>query len=135
MDIGNKLKTARINSNLTQEQVAEKIFVSRQTISNWENNKTYPDIISIIKLSDIYQISLDMMLKGDENMLKHLQDSTNVVKSNKKLIIAIISNILLLIVLIIFSSIIPNNKYYMVGVFILSIISSSILLHQIIKRI
>lgn len=135
MDIGNKLKTARINSNLTQEQVAEKIFVSRQTISNWENNKTYPDIISIIKLSDIYQISLDMMLKGDENMLKHLQDSTNVVKSNKKLIISIISNILLLIVLIIFSSIIPNNKYYMVGVFILSIISSSILLHQIIKRI
>lgn len=56
MEIGSKLKNARINSGLTQEQVAEKIQVSRQTISNWENEKSYPDIISVINLSDLYNI-------------------------------------------------------------------------------
>ena len=134
MEIGNKLKDARIKSNLTQEQVAEQIFVSRQTISNWENGKTYPDIISIIKLSDIYDISLDIMLKGDEDIMKHLDESTNTVKSNKRLITAIIINILMLVIFITSSIIIPQNKYYMVGVFVLTIISSSILLYQIIKK-
>ena len=59
MEIKKKLKDARANAGLTQEQVAEKIMVSRQTISNWENGKSLPDIISIINLSDLYQISLD----------------------------------------------------------------------------
>lgn len=53
MEIGKKLKDARIKAELTQENVAEKISVSRQTISNWENEKFYPDIISVIKLSDL----------------------------------------------------------------------------------
>ncbi len=84
-DIGTKLKNARNNAELTQEDIAEKIGVSRQTISNWENNKSYPDIISVIKLSDIYSISLDTLLKEDENMIKHLDESTNVVKSKNRL--------------------------------------------------
>ena len=54
MEIGNKLKAARNEANFTQEEIAEKLGVSRQTISNWENSKSYPDIISVIKLSDIY---------------------------------------------------------------------------------
>ena len=48
MEIGSKLQGARANANLTQEQVAEALGVSRQTISNWENEKTYPDIVSVI---------------------------------------------------------------------------------------
>ena len=59
MEIGQKLKDARVHSGLTQEVVAEKINVSRQTISNWENEKSYPDIISVIELSNLYCISLD----------------------------------------------------------------------------
>ena len=46
-DIGCKIKAARIEKKLTQEQVAELLGVSRQTISNWENEKSYPDIISV----------------------------------------------------------------------------------------
>ena len=49
--LGKKLKDARMKSGFTQEAVAEKINVSRQTISNWENEKSYPDIISVIELS------------------------------------------------------------------------------------
>ena len=85
MEIGTKLKNARNNANLTQEDIAEKIGVSRQTVSNWENNKSYPDIISVIRLSDIYGISLDTLLKEDENMIKHLDESTNIVKSKNRL--------------------------------------------------
>ena len=88
MDIGNKIKNARMNSSLTQEQAAEALGVSRQTISNWENEKTYPDIISVIKMSDLYAISLDHLLKEEKpmsNYLDYLEESTNVVKSKKKL--------------------------------------------------
>ena len=82
MEIGKKLKNARVQSGMTQENVAEKINVSRQTISNWENEKSYPDIISVIELSNLYSISLDDLLKGDEKMIEHLEESTNVVRSN-----------------------------------------------------
>ncbi len=87
MDIGNKIRNARQNAELTQEQVAEYLGVSRQTISNWENEKTYPDIISVIKISDLYHVSLDHLLKEDEpvtNYLDYLEESTNVVKSKNK---------------------------------------------------
>ncbi len=75
MEIKKKLKDARANAGLTQEQVAEKIMVSRQTISNWENGKSLPDIISIINLSDLYQISLDELLKGDTRLKKNSRDN------------------------------------------------------------
>ena len=134
MEIGKQLKNARMHSGLTQENVAEKLHVSRQTISNWENEKSYPDIINVIELSSLYSISLDDLLKGDERMMKHLEESTNIVKSNKKLIAAIVSNIVLAIVLITLNMFIPDNHYFLVGVFCLMVISVSTLLYQIIKR-
>ena len=100
MEIGKKLKEARLNRDLTQEVIAEKLNVSRQTISNWENEKSYPDIISVIELSNLYSISLDDLLKGDDAMMEHLQESTNVVKSNQKLLRAIILNIIVVILLV-----------------------------------
>lgn len=87
MDIGIKIKNARIKARLTQEQAAEALGVSRQTISNWENNKTYPDIVSVVKMSDLYNISLDHLLKEEKSMsdyLGYLEESTNVVKSRNK---------------------------------------------------
>lgn len=89
MEIGSKLKNARNNSRLTQEQAAEVLGVSRQTISNWESNKTYPDIISVIKMSDIYSVSLDHLLKEEKSMKQtyqeFLEESTNTVKAKRRL--------------------------------------------------
>lgn len=85
MNIGSKLKNARNQANFTQEEIAEKLGVSRQTISNWENSKSYPDIISVIKLSDFYSITLDALLKEDKDMIKHLDETTNIVKSKNRL--------------------------------------------------
>lgn len=135
MEIGKKLKNARIEAGLTQEKAAEKINVSRQTISNWENEKSYPDIISVIALSDLYSVSLDELLKGDQKMAEHLEESTNVVKSNKKLTGVILLNIILMILLIALNMLLPEGTYYLVIVFCVVIMSSSVLLYQIIKRI
>ena len=135
MEIGKKLKNARIEAGLTQEKAAEKIDVSRQTISNWENEKSYPDIISVIALSDLYSVSLDELLKGGQKMAEHLEESTNVVKSNKKLTGAILLNIILMILLIALNMLLPEGTYYLVIVFCVVIMSSSALLYQIIKRI
>ena len=90
MEIGSKLKEARMRTEYTQEQVSEAIGVSRQTISNWENEKSYPDIVSVIKLSDLYDVSLDYLLKGKEtkpmlSYMDYLEESTNTVKSKQKL--------------------------------------------------
>lgn len=134
MEIGQKLRDVRVRSGLTQESVAEKINVSRQTISNWENEKSYPDIMSVIELSNLYSISLDDLLKGDNKMLKHLEESTDIVKSNQKLIVAIIINFLLVALLMILNIFIPENYYFLVCVFCTIVISSSALLYQIIKR-
>lgn len=130
MEIGKKLKNARIEAGLTQEKAAEKIDVSRQTISNWENEKSYPDIISVIALSDLYSVSLDELLKGDQKMAEHLEESTNVVKSNKKLTGAILLNIILMILLIALNMLLPEGTYYLVIVFCVVIMSSSALLYQ-----
>lgn len=135
MEIGKKLKEVRMKLNLTQEQVAEELFVSRQTISNWENEKSYPDILSIIKLSDLYNISLDELLKGDQKMIEHLDVSTNVVKSNKKLIGAIILNILLFLIMLVLAVYMPNSVVLIAGVFSLAAIGMGILLYQIIRKI
>ena len=85
MEIGNRLKNARVEMGLTQEQVAEEIGVSRQTVYNWENSKCYPDIVNVIKLSDLYSVSLDELLKEDKNMIRHLKEATDTVTSRKKL--------------------------------------------------
>ena len=134
MEIGKKLKEARLNRDLTQEVIAEKLNVSRQTISNWENEKSYPDIISVIALSDLYSVSLDELLKGDQKMAEHLEESTNVVKSNQKMIWAIIVNIIVVALLITLNMFIPDNRYFLVGIFCLMVITSSALLYQIIKK-
>lgn len=92
MDIGSKIREARLAAGLTQEQAAEALGVSRQTMSNWENNKTYPDIVSVIRMSDLYAVSLDSLLKEQEkepspmpNYMDYLEESTNTVKSREKL--------------------------------------------------
>ncbi len=90
MDIGTKMKKARVDVGLTQEQVADELGISRQTMSNWENNRTYPDIVSVIKMSDLYKVSLDYLLKGNEetkmtSYLEYLEESTNTVKSKNNL--------------------------------------------------
>ena len=86
MGIGTKIKEARTNKRLTQEQVAETLLVSRQTVSNWENGKSLPDIVSVIKMSELYEISLDALLKGDTTMIKKLENDVKAMNTEKRII-------------------------------------------------
>lgn len=133
MKIGYKLKKARMDKNLTQEEVAEKIFVSRQSISNWENNKTYPDIGNVLALSDLYQISLDELLKGSDNFMEHLEESTNLVKSNKKLMALIVVALISMIVMAIFTEFL-SDKVFLISIFTLAVILTSFIYREIIRR-
>lgn len=71
MEIGQQIIRYRKQQALSQEELAEKVYVSRQSISNWENDKTYPDINSLLLLSQIFQVSLDQLIKGDIEKMKY----------------------------------------------------------------
>lgn len=100
MNLAEKIKIARLKKNYTQEQVAQELLVSRQTISNWENGKSLPDILSIIKISELYEISLDEFLKGGQTLLKKLEKDVETSKTEKKLMkfawISIVIGVILL---------------------------------------
>jgi transcriptional regulator with XRE-family HTH domain len=87
MEISERLKEARQNAGMTQDQVAEKVMVSRVTVSHWENGKSLPDIVSLISLSDLYCISLDELVKGDSKMTEKVKKDAKEARSNKKLIL------------------------------------------------
>ena len=72
MELGNRIKELRKAQNINQDELAEKLFVSRQTISNWENYKSYPDIQSVLLLSEIFNVSVDQLLKGDVEKMERI---------------------------------------------------------------
>lgn len=76
---GEKLKKERNNKGWSQEELAEKLFVSRQSVSKWENGQNYPSIEILIKLSDLFEVTIDELLRSDENL------TNKVIKDSKKL--------------------------------------------------
>lgn len=72
MDFGAQMKKLRTSRGLTQEQVAQKLNVSRQTISSWENNRNLPDLEMVVLIARIFNISLDNLILGDPTMTNKL---------------------------------------------------------------
>ena len=70
MELGKQIKMHRQKAQFSQEELANRVYVSRQTISNWENDKSSPDVNSLVLLSEIFQISLDKLIKGDIDVMK-----------------------------------------------------------------
>lgn len=101
MDFGEQIKSIRKKENLTQEQFAMKLNVSRQAVSNWENNKNLPDIGMLILMSNVFQISLDHLIKGDNHMNnmteKVIKDGSETRRAKYNMISSAIGGILLLI--------------------------------------
>jgi len=83
MELGKQIKECRQVAKLSQEELAERVYVSRQTISNWENDKSYPDVHSLVLLSEIFQISLDKLIKGDIDRMKEEIKKEEVTKLNR----------------------------------------------------
>ncbi|GLB46305.1 hypothetical protein WR164_02840 [Philodulcilactobacillus myokoensis] len=101
MEFSKRIIAARKQKRLTQSEVANHLHVSRKTISHWENEQSYPDIDSLINISNFYGISIDSMLKEDQNMKKAL-DPNNLIFQIKSIISAINHiNIIAFIVLVV----------------------------------
>lgn len=101
-----KLKRSRVELHLTQQEVADKLHISRQTISNWEVGNSYPDVPALIDLSELYQISLDYMLKDDTEYVKKVRNDYQLIdhmKKNSWLDKAVVISIILLFVPILFT--------------------------------
>ena len=94
MNIGNQLKKYRKELNISQEILAEEINVSRQTISNWENDKTYPDIQSLVLISEYFKISLDELIKGDVINMKNQLERNELIRYTNCMIIGLLLTIL-----------------------------------------
>ena len=70
MELGKQIKKYRNERTLSQETLADRVYVSRQTVSNWENDKSYPDVKSLVLLSEVFEVSLDQLIKGDVEEMK-----------------------------------------------------------------
>ena len=112
--LGEKILKMRKEHNLSQEQLAEKLNVSRQTISNWENGKFYPDIDGLVNLSKCFNVSLDNLLSNDDKVLDYLKESTDIVKSNRNVLNAIILNIVLIVVFVIMGIVFEQSAFIVI---------------------
>lgn len=72
MQLGKTIVKIRKEHELTQEDFAKKFSVTRQTVSNWENEKSYPDLLTLVKMSDEFGYSLDIMLKENPDMVEKM---------------------------------------------------------------
>ena len=79
MTFGEKLKAERMKKGWTQDDLAEKLYVSRQSVSKWENGANYPNIEILIKISDLFGLTIDELLRSDEELTR------KVIKDGKQL--------------------------------------------------
>lgn len=97
MNLGEQIKKYRTELSLSQDKLAEKLFVSRQSISNWENDKTYPDIRSLLLLSEVFSVSLDKLVKGDVEMMKNEINEQEIMKFQRQSVILTVFFIAMLV--------------------------------------
>ena len=105
MELGKRLKEYRARAGMTQDELAEKLFVSRQTISSWENDKSYPDIHSLLMLGDLFGVSLDTLVKGDIEIMKEKIDGETIRSFKRD------SNIFAVLLVTVAVSLIPLSRW------------------------
>ena len=111
MNLDEKIKKIRKDNKMSQDDIAEILNVTRQTISNWENGKNYPDIETLVKISDKFNISLDILLKENMNMVKEIDKNVKDTKKYKIILKVIMSILIFLIVIfIIYNFMYFNSK-------------------------
>lgn len=74
MKFADKMKLYRRQKEWTQQDVAERLLISRKTISSWENGRSYPDIFMLVQISDLYHVSLDDLLREDHEMINNYKE-------------------------------------------------------------
>lgn len=126
MELGQRLKNYRNNAGMNQEELAEKLYVSRQTISSWENDKSYPDIHSLLMLSDLFNVSLDELVKGDIEIMKEKVEEAKIRSFKRD------SNIFAVLMLVCIVSALPLYKWLgILGAVIWVIIAAAMIYYAV----
>ncbi|MCY9806244.1 helix-turn-helix domain-containing protein [Lentilactobacillus senioris] len=81
--VASQLKQARKTRNLSQNDVATILHISRQSISKWENGRAYPDMDNLILLSDLYQKSIDELVQNNEELRKQIKNNDQKIKEDR----------------------------------------------------
>lgn len=94
MELGRRIKQYRSTYGWNQDDLAEKMYVTRQTISNWENDKSYPDLQSLLLLGSLFGVSLDQLVKGDIEIMQKAIDQQDIRAVNRNAALMIVFVIL-----------------------------------------
>ena len=105
MELCTQIKKYRTEAGMSQDEFADKIYVSRQTVSNWETGKNYPDINSLILMSETFGVSVDTLLKGDAEVIKDM------IKKEDQKDFSKLSNIFGVLMLLLIVTPLPLVKY------------------------
>lgn len=135
MEFAQKMKEYRNSHDWTQQEVADRLNVSRKTISSWENKRSYPDIFMLVQISDLYHVTLDDLLREDHEMInnykkEHVTDA----KQDRDFVSSYWINIIGSIYFILNScglvklSMLPNGLQWLLGAFVGLVIVNAFLL-------
>ncbi|MBQ0040546.1 MAG: helix-turn-helix transcriptional regulator [Clostridiales bacterium] len=116
MNLGEQIKTRRSELNMTQEELAEKLSVTRSAVSNWETEKNYPDLQTIVNISEELNISLDILLKGDRKVVEKITKDTNEnpkLRSKIKVLFAVVIVLCIIGIALVYTNQYMNRQSYM----------------------
>ncbi len=131
MELAGQIKKYRADLELSQEALAEKIYVSRQTISNWETEKSYPDINSLIRMSEIFGITVDELLKGDAEEIKQMIRKEDQNELNR---LSIIYGVMMLVMMITPIPLVKFLRFFGVGIWAVIAIATVLLAFMVEKK-
>lgn len=99
MEVGKRIRDERKGAGMSQDDLAARVYVSRQTISSWENDKTYPDVQSLILLSEIFGVTVDSLIKGDVETMTETIDTE--VRTMKRLSYVMLGFLMLMLLAVV----------------------------------
>ncbi|MDE3297210.1 helix-turn-helix domain-containing protein [Lacticaseibacillus rhamnosus] len=124
MQFSDKLKQARQQHHLTQMQVGTQLHVSAKTISSWENGRSFPDISTLVSISDLYQISLDQLLREDQDIVQHYETINKQAQRYQKYFqITYFLNILLILAIWAVQITSSNSKHILAWLFLALVVN------------
>lgn len=110
MEIGKRLKEKRLAASLSQKELGDILHVSRQTVSSWEVGRTYPDLETLVAISEYYKVPLDELLKEDSTIIEAI--SRKVKRSERRKVLNIVLSALLLIVIALSTTYYLNTRQH-----------------------
>lgn len=136
MELSTILVEERKKKGITQQEVADTLYITRQSLSNWENGKNFPDIPMLVELSKYYDFSLDI-IKGDAQLMNQVQkdyELINTKKANKKYsVLLVILTALIVLTSVILIPLVSNNKILLKSFTLFDLLLCIVLIHTAVK--